>query len=162
MVFDDFVVNRGFSVLTAAKGTFFDRVDVSNSTFKNISGTAFKFDAETDDYGIYNVEYLIIRDSAFENVRGAATSIYRGGRDESTFGPHAFISDSSFANVGDGASPLAVLHGVQNMRLEGNKIESTAPARLVITTGKPKVVLGDNTDGSGAAVGGLVTEDLRQ
>jgi len=162
MVFDDFVVNRGFSVLTAAKGTFFDRVEVSNSAFKNISGTAFKFDAETDDYGIYNVEYLIIRDSAFENVRGAATSIYRGGRDESTFGPHAFISDSSFVNVGDGSAPLAILHGIQNMRLEGNKIESTGPARLVITTGKPKVVLADNKDGSGAVVEGLVTEDLRQ
>lgn len=161
MVFTDFVVNRGFSVLTAAKGTFFDRVEVRNSTFKNISGVAFKFDAETDDYGIYNVEYLIVRDSEFEDVRGSVATIYRGGRDESTFGPHAFISDSKFVNVGSGAAPLAVLHGVQNMSLEGNTIDQSAPARLVITTGKPKIAVSDNKDASGRAIDALETEDLR-
>jgi len=162
MVFSDFVVNRGFSVLTAAKGTFFDRVEVRNSTFKNISGVAFKFDAETDDYGIYNVEYLIISDSAFEDVRGSVAAIYRGGRDESTFGPHAFISDSTFVNIGAGDAPLAVLHGVQNMSLEGNTIEQAKPARLVITTGKPKVAVSGNVDAAGVSTNALTTEDLRQ
>jgi poly(beta-D-mannuronate) lyase len=162
MVFRDFVVNRGFSVLTAAKGTFFDRVEVRNSSFKNISGVAFKFDAETDDYGIYNVEYLIIRDSEFENVRGSVASIYRGGRDESTFGPHAFVSDSTFVNVGAGTAPLAVLHGVQNMSLEGNTLDQTEPAQLVITTGKPKVALSNNTNAAADAIDALVTKDLRQ
>lgn len=162
MVFTDFVVNRGFSILTAAKGTFFDRVEVRNSSFKNISGVAFKFDAETDDYGIYNVEYLIIRDSEFEDVSGSVASIYRGGRDESTFGPHAFISDTTFANVGAGAAPLAVLHGVQNMSLEGNTLDQTEPAQLVITTGKPKVALSNNKNAVADAIDALVTKDLRQ
>lgn len=162
MVFADFVVNRGFSILTAAKGTFFDRVEVRNSSFKNISGVAFKFDAETDDYGIYNVEYLIVRDSEFENVRGSVASIYRGGRDESTFGPHAFISDSTFVSVGADSEPLAVLHGVQNMSLEGNTLEQTEAAQLVITTGKPKVVLSNNTNAASDAIDALVTKDLRQ
>lgn len=161
MVFTDFVVNRGFSVLTAAKGTFFDRVEVRNSKFKNISGVAFKFDAETDDYGIYNVEYLIVRDSEFEGVRGQVASIYRGGRDESTFGPHAFFSDSVFKDVGGGSLPVAVLHGVQNMSLERNTFNQTAPAELVITTGKPKVTVSSNTDESGGAVDALTTKDLR-
>lgn len=162
MVLTDFVVNRGFSVLTAAKGTFFDRVDVRNSTFKNISGVAFKFDAETDDYGIYNVEYLIIEDSVFEDVRGSVAAIYRGGRDESTFGPHAFISDSTFENIGAGDAPLAVLHGVQNMSLEGNMLNQTQPARLVITTGKPKVAVAGNDDAAGESADALTIEDLRQ
>lgn len=161
MMFTDFVVNRGFSVLTAAKGTFFDRVEVRNSTFKNISGVVFKFDAETDDYGIYNVEYLILQDSEFEDVRGSVAAIYRGGRDESTFGPHAFISDSKFVNVGSGTAPLALLHGVQNMSLEGNAIERTAPARLVITTGKPKVAVSGNLNAAGVEIDALEMEDLR-
>ena len=162
MVFEDFVVNRSFSVVTAAKGTFFDKVEVSDSRFQNISGVAFKFDSETDDYGIYNVEYLIIRDSQFTDVRGSATSIYRGGRDESTFGPHAFITGSSFARVGADTAPLALLHGVQNMRLEGNQIAQAQPATLVITTGKPKTVVQGNTGADGNAFAALNIEDLRQ
>ncbi|MEM9178203.1 MAG: chondroitinase-B domain-containing protein [Pseudomonadota bacterium] len=162
MVFEDFVVNRGFSVVTAAKGTFFDKVEVSDSRFENISGVAFKFDAETDDYGIYNVEYLIIRDSAFSDVRGSVASIYRGGRDESTFGPHAFITDSRFERVGAETAPLALLHGVQNMKLDGNQIAQAQPAKLVITTGKPKALVQANTNAEGNVIDALTTEDLRQ
>ena len=162
MVFDNFVINRGFSILTAAKGTFFDRVEVQNSTFSNISGIAFKFDAETDDYGIYNVEYLIIKDSTFSDVRGSVASIYRGGRDESTFGPHAWVSGSTFSNIGDATAPLAVFHGAQNIKLVGNKIDSALPVRFVITTGIPKVEVADNTDATGMEIDALSTEDLRK
>jgi poly(beta-D-mannuronate) lyase len=122
---------------------------------------AFKFDAETDDYGIYNIEYLIIRNSEFEDVGGSVASIYRGGRDESTFGPHAFISDTTFVNVGAGAAPLAVLHGVQNMSIEGNTLDQTEPAQLVITTGKPKVVISNNSNAAADAIDALATKDMR-
>jgi poly(beta-D-mannuronate) lyase len=162
MTFESFVINRAFSILTAAKGTFFDKVEVKNSTFDNISGIPFKFDAETDDFGIYNVEYLIIEDSAFSNVRASVASIYRGGRDESTFGPHAFISGSSFSNIGDGSAPLAVFHGAQNIKLEGNQLEDAMPVRFVITTGIPKVAVADNKDAEGQSASILITEDLRK
>lgn len=162
MVFGDFVVNRGFSIITAAKGTFFDRVEVSNSSFKDVSGIPFKFDAETDDYGIYNVEYLIIKDSKFENVRGSVATIYRGGRDESTFGPHAFIEGSSFVNIGSGAAPLAALHGAQNIRLKDNRVDASAPVRFVITTGIPKVDVASNKAADGTPKSIYITEDLRK
>lgn len=162
MAFDEFVVNRAFSILTAAKGTFFDRVEVSNSTFKNISGIPFKFDAEADDFGIYNVEYLIVSDSEFSDVVGSVASIYRGGRDESTFGPHAFIKNSKFTNVGAGTAPLAVLHGAQNIKLEGNSSSGSQPVRFVITTGIPKVSVEKNTDAQGTPASILITEDLRR
>ena len=162
MSFEDFTVNRGFSIVSAAKGTFFDRVEVIGSQFKNVSGIPFKFDAETDDYGIYNVEYLIIQDSVFEDIGGSVASIYRGGRDESTFGPHAFVSDSAFQRAGGNIEPLLVLHGVQNMKLTNNTLTASAPAKLIITTGKPKVVLEGNIDADGAPVPALITEDLRK
>ncbi len=162
MTFDNFVINRGFSILTAAKGTFFDRVEISDSSFSNISGIPFKFDAETDDYGIYNVEYLIIKNSVFSDIRGSVASIYRGGRDESTFGPHAFFTGSEFSNVGDGNAPLAVLHGAQNIKLTDNSVAASAPVRFVITTGIPKVLMTGNTNASGAPASILVTEDLRK
>ncbi|MEO1661259.1 MAG: chondroitinase-B domain-containing protein [Pseudomonadota bacterium] len=162
MVFEDFVINRAFSIVTAAKGTFFDRVEVTNSAFKNISGIPFKFDGEADDFGIYNVEYLIIKDSTFADLRGSVASIYRGGRDESTFGPHAFISGSTFSNVGSGEAPLAVLHGAQNIKIENNVVDAASPARFVITTGIPKVSYTGNVSADGAPASILVTEDLRK
>lgn len=162
MVFKDFVINRAFSIVTAAKGTFFDRVEVTNSVFKNISGVPFKFDAETDDFGIYNVEYLIIKDSTFSDLRSSVAFIYRGGRDESTFGPHGWISGSSFSNVGDADTPLAVLHGAQNVKVDNNTIDGANPVRLVITTGIPKVVNEGNLNADDQPVSGLITEDLRK
>ncbi len=162
MVFEDFVINRAFSIVSAAKGTFFDRVEVTNSAFKNISGIPFKFDGETDDFGIYNVEYLIIKDSAFADLRGPVASIYRGGRDESTFGPHAFITGSAFSNVGGGEAPLAILHGAQNIKLENNALSAANPVRFVITTGIPKVVNEGNSTMDSASNSILQIEDLRQ
>ena len=162
MVFEDFVINRAFSIVTAAKGTFFDRVEVTNSVFKNISGVPFKFDAETDDFGIYNVEYLVIKDSAFSDLRSSVASIYRGGRDESTFGPHGWISGSSFSNVGGEEAPLALLHGAQNVKVANNTIDAANPVRLVITTGIPKVVNEGNRNAVGQPISGLITEDLRK
>jgi len=162
MVFEDFVINRAFSIVAAAKGTFFDRVEVTNSSFKNISGVPFKFDVETDDFGIYNVEYLIIKDSEFSQLRSPVASVYRGGRDESTFGPHGWISGSSFSDVGDEDTPLVVLHGAQNVKVENNIIDRSNPVRLVITTGIPKVENAGNLDAAGQPVAGLVIEDLRR
>ena len=162
MRFENFVINRAFSILSAAKGTFFDKVEVTNSTFADVSGIPFKFDAEADDFGIYNVEYLIIKDSSFANVQGSVASIYRGGRDESTFGPHAFISGSAFSNIGNGNAPLVVLHGAQNIMLEGNQIDASLPARFVITTGIPKVAVSENVNAAGDPISILITEDLRK
>lgn len=162
MNFDSFLVNRAFSIVTAAKGTFFDRVEVSDSTFKDVSGVAFKFDAETDDFGIYNVEYLIIKNSTFSNIRGSVASVYRGGRDESTFGPHAFISGSSFSEIGGADAPLARLHGTQNIKLVENTVDGANPVRFVITTGIPKVKTGGNVNADGTPASFLITEDLRK
>jgi poly(beta-D-mannuronate) lyase len=85
MTFKDFDINGFFAVVTATKGSFFDRIEVTNSTFENISGTVFKLDEEADDYGIYNSEFLKIENSQFNNIGGLIASVYRGGRDESTF-----------------------------------------------------------------------------
>ena len=159
--FEDFDVNRGFSVVAAAKGTFFDRIDVENSTFANISGPVFKLDAETDDYGIYNAEYLSISDSQFNNVGTSVASVYRGGTDESTFGPHVLVSGSSFKAVGSGGAPLMELFGVQKAVFSGNVVEAANPVRLTLTTGKPEIDFSDNTIEGAANDTFVVTTDLR-
>lgn len=162
MDFVDFDVNRGFSVVEAAKGTFYDRVAVRNSRFSDISGTVFKFDAETDDFGIYSVEYLTIDDSQFTNIGGPVASVYRGGRDESTFGPHVWVTGSAFDGVGTrGQAPAMVLHGVQNMDITGNTFAHANPVAFTITTGKPKTVVTDNVVAAGMTGDVVSTKDVR-
>ena len=86
--------------------------------------TASMAAAETEDFGQYNLEYLTITDSSFERIGGPVANIYRGGRDESTFGPHVMISDSTFEEVGtnprDGGDTSLRLWGAQDTVLTDN------------------------------------------
>lgn len=161
MRFVDFDVNRGFSVVTASKGSFFDRIDVIDSEFEDISGTVFKLDEETDDYGIYNAEYLAITGSKFERIGGSVAAVYRGGRDESTFGPHVDVSGSSFDAVGRAISPLMVLHGIQNGSFTNNTLNDAQPLSVTYTTGLPIFAVDGNTVDGSAGDKVVNTTDLR-
>lgn len=159
--FENFTVNRSFSVVEATKGTFYDKIHVTGSSFANTSGSVFKLDSETDDFGIYNAEFLTVENSAFANIAKPVASVYRGGRDESTFGPHVTFLNSTFANIGSADTPLMLLHGVQHVRIEGNAVSGAAPIRFVITTGKPKPILSGNQISGAERPVILVTTDMR-
>jgi len=149
MTIKDFDVNRGFSVVSASKGSFFDYIKVEDSSFRNVSGTVFKLDEESDDYGIYNSEYLTISNSEFTDIAGPVASVYRGGRDESTFGPHVDVSGSVFNNIGGSNFPILILHGIQKGSFVGNVIDGARPIDLTYTTGLPVFLMEGNTvDGS--------------
>ncbi len=160
--FVDFTVNRSFSIVTAAKGTLFDKIKITNSSFKNVSGSAVKLIAETDDYGMYNVEFLEIENSTFENMVRPAVDVYRGGRDESTFGPSIDIGQSIFDKVATSGGPAVNLHGVQSLSLNDNTIENSEPFLFTITTGKPKMEVEGNVLVGSESVSVLDIEDLRK
>lgn len=150
--FEDFDVNKGFSVVSASKGAFFDRIDVAGSHFADITGPVFKLDTETDDFGIYNAEYLTITNSSFERISASVASVYRGGTDESTFGPHVSVTGSRFNAVGSGSAPLMQLHGAQLVTVTGNTVTESQPVHVTITTGKPVIdSSGNEVDGQPAA-----------
>lgn len=142
-------VNKSFSVLTLGKSTLADRVSIRNSSFADITGTVVSAAAETEDYGQYNVEYLDIRDSSFANVGGPIADIYRGGRDESTFGPFVSISNNALADVGkaptNGTGAAIHLHGVQIANVSDNAVAQSAPLRVVHTVGTPKTTIVGNS-----------------
>ncbi|MDY7098146.1 MAG: polysaccharide lyase 6 family protein [Pseudomonadota bacterium] len=141
-------VNKSFSVLTFGKSTLADSVSIRNSSFSDISGTIVSASAEAEDYGQYNVEYLDLTGNSFANVGGPVANIYRGGRDESTFGPNVTISGNRFASVGlastNGTGAAVNLHGVQIARLAGNSSVSSAPFRIVHTVGTPDTAIAGN------------------
>jgi len=144
----DLNINHSFNFLNVAKGTFADRILISNSSFKNITGSILSLDKESDDYGIYNAEYVTIRNSKFESVEGDIVDFYRGGTDESTFGPHFELSDSTIDKVGYGkrnkSKSSILLHGVQATNINNNKFINTPAIKVLHTVGEPVTRINNN------------------
>lgn len=153
--FVDLDTNHSFNIVSAAKGTFADHITFENSSVKNITGAVFQLDKEDDDYGIYNAEYLTITNSEFKDIGGDLVDYYRGGRDESTFGPHFEMTDSKLENIGhnkrnrSGSSIL--LHGVQVTNISGNTLNNLAPIVINHTVGEPKTKIIQNNFANTAA-----------
>ena len=141
-------VNKSFNVITLGKSTLADHVSITGSSFADISGTIVSASAETEDYGQYNVEYLDIVGNAFANIGGPVANIYRGGRDESTFGPNVEITSNALDNVGlaatNGTGGSINLHGVQIAAIESNAVRGSAPFRVVHTVGTPRTQITSN------------------
>ncbi|MGB5722986.1 MAG: polysaccharide lyase 6 family protein, partial [Parasphingorhabdus sp.] len=141
-------VNKSFHVIMLGKSSFADRVSIKNSNFVNISGSVLQAAAETEDYGQYNAEYIEVSGSNFKDIGGELFNIYRGGRDESTFGPHFSLTDSNFMNAGRSSNNITgssmVLHGVQHSDISNNMFLDAAPIKIVHTVGRPQTRISGN------------------
>nr|WP_298930196.1 polysaccharide lyase 6 family protein [uncultured Erythrobacter sp.] len=155
------VVNKSFNVLTLGKSSLADRVSIKNSAFSDITGAVVSAAAETEDFGQYNVEYLDITDSTFAEIGGPIVNVYRGGRDESTFGPFVTFTGNAIAGTGLAATNTSGasinLHGVQTANLDRNVVAASAPFRIVHTVGTPKTSI---TSNQFAETPDLVLEEL--
>ena len=144
----DLDINHSFSFLTVSKSTFADRIEITNSTFKNITGAILGLDKESDDFGIYNSEYVTIKDSSFENIGGDIVDYYRGGTDESTFGPHFEMTGSTLSNVGldkrNKSKSAVLLHGVQVTSMSDNQITASAGIIVNHTVSEPVTSIVNN------------------
>ena len=146
--FTDIDTNHSFNIVTTSKGTFADNILIQNSEFENVSGAILKLDKESDDYGIYNSEYLTIENSSFKNIGHSLVDYYRGGRDESTFGPHFNMTDSTLTSVGkdkrNKSKSSIYLHGVQVTDMSGNAFEDSPAFLINHTVGEPKTRITKN------------------
>ncbi|MGJ8560303.1 MAG: polysaccharide lyase 6 family protein [Litorimonas sp.] len=144
----DLDINRFFDVVRGAKSTLADYILMEGTQVSNISGSVFNFDDEVDDFGRYNAEYITVKNSQFTNIHGPFATLYRGGRDESTFGPHFEMRGSSFTNVGLGPrnarSVSLWLHGVQDTDLVDNRFTDSAPFLIDHTVGDPQTDIANN------------------
>ena len=147
----DFVnldVNHSFDVLSVFKNTFADMIQIENSTFKNITGNIVALDKETDDVGAYNAENVILKNNSFSNVGGAVLQLYRGGNDESTFGPILTVSHCVFDNVGKNSrnryNASLSTYGVQVNRIENNIFNNSKGIKMHLVVGEPIVTILNN------------------
>ncbi|MHA7941777.1 polysaccharide lyase 6 family protein [Formosa sp. 3Alg 14/1] len=146
--FEDLIVNHSFDVLRVGKGTFADTISIQNSKFKNITGHIAALDAETDDIGAYNAEYVIMKNNILTDVQGVALRLYRGGTDESTLGPFLEMENNVFNHVGFGKknkyNAALSLYGVQSNRIENNIFNETKPVEMHLVVGEPIVNILNN------------------
>ncbi len=143
----DLDVNHSFDFLKVFQSTFADSIEIVDTEMTNITGSVLALDKETDDLGIYNVENLVIRGSTFSDIQGAVASVYRGGTDESTFGPIVSIMGNEFSNVGNGSrnrtGASLKFHGVQRLEIADSNWTSSAPLELFLTNGEPITRIAD-------------------
>lgn len=140
-------VNHSFDFLKVYQNTFADSVEIVNTEMTNITGSVLSLDKELDDLGIYNGENITISGSTFTDIQGSVANIYRGGTDESTFGPIVVVADNEFSNVGLGSrnktGASLKFHGVQKLHVSDSNWNQSAPLELFLTNGEPITVIRD-------------------
>ncbi len=141
--------NHSFHFFVSGKGAFADYIELTDNRFSDITGDLLRLNKEIEDLGIYNAEYVIIKNNSFDNVAGTLVNLYRGGTDESTFGPHLEMSNNTVKNSGKGkrnkTAASLYLHGVQVTNIENNSFDNTADVVIEHTVGEPKTVVKNNT-----------------
>jgi poly(beta-D-mannuronate) lyase len=140
-------VNHTFDFLKVYKNTFADSIEILNTEMTNITGSILSLDKELDDLGIYNVENVSIKGSKFTDIEGSVANIYRGGTDESTFGPIVVVAGNEFTNTGLGSrnktGASLKFHGVQKLHVSDSNWSKSAPLELFLTNGEPITVIKD-------------------
>ncbi len=133
--------NHSFDFLKSAKHTFADSINIINTEMTNVTGAVITLDMEVEDLGIYNVENVKIINSTFTDIQHEIANVYRGGTDESTFGPIMTLEDVVINNSGKGKRNKigAVLrfHGVQKLNIDNVRITDSQGIDLFLTNGEP-------------------------
>ncbi|GAL75403.1 alginate lyase precursor [Nonlabens ulvanivorans] len=127
------------SVIDASKSSFADEIIVNNSQFKNCEN-GFLLDKETDDKGDYNVEFLTVTNSTFENISNEVIDFYRGGYDESTIGGVLNLSGNTFMNCGktDSDEILVNTRGIVNVTFKDNTFKDNHTKLTAVLWGGAK------------------------
>jgi len=141
--------NHSFDFIKPAKYTFADSVVIINSSFTNVTGAVMTLDMEVEDIGNYNAENVKIINSTFTDVKHEIANIYRGGTDESTFGPIVTIKDIEINNSGHGKrnniGAVLRFHGIQRLNVDNVKINDSKGIDLFMTNGEPITKLSNIT-----------------
>ncbi|WP_333611410.1 polysaccharide lyase 6 family protein [Brevundimonas bullata] len=140
----DLTVNRGFNLIALGKGVMADRVLLRDVRVENITGSVISAAAETDDRGTYNAELVQIEGGAFRRIGGSLVDFYRGGTDESTFGPRLMIKGASLDRVGSADQPSILMRGVQHAELVDNILTDSGAVAFSHRVGEPVLAVAGN------------------
>jgi poly(beta-D-mannuronate) lyase len=128
----------GFDVITTSAATLAETVRIADSRFADVSGAVLAGHSETGKEGFYNVERVIFDRLDFARV-GIIADLFRGGTDESTYGPRFTMTGSTVRDSG----PL-LLSGVQEARITENRFLRSRGIRVTHSVGSPHTEIARN------------------
>lgn len=140
----DLTVNRGFDVVSLGKGALADRVQLTNLSVQDVTGAVVSAAAETDDRGTYNAEWIRIEGGTYRRIAGPVVDLYRGGTDESTFGPRLSIRGAAFDQVGSTTVPAVRIQGAQFADIRDNGLQDSGAVSFSHQVGEPVLVFDGN------------------
>ncbi|HVI98303.1 MAG TPA: polysaccharide lyase 6 family protein [Sphingomonas sp.] len=136
--FVDMAHAPGFDVIAATPGTLAGRIEIRDSSIADVSGTVLALHAERGAKGWYSAEAIRVANTRFDRV-GTIADVFRGGTDESTFGPAFTLDRSTISDSG----PL-ILSGVQMATIEHNDFHASAGIRVTHSVGTPHTAIVSN------------------
>jgi len=125
------------SVLEVSKGSFADTISVANSSFKDCKN-GIKLNKETNDGGDYNAEFLLVKNSNFNNISNDVINYYRGGYDESTIGGNFVFTGNTVTNCGKNDSDQILINnrGIVNVDFSNNNFSNNPTKYTAILWGE--------------------------
>ncbi|BFM10126.1 hypothetical protein R50072_02790 [Simiduia litorea] len=144
-------INHSFSLLKVSMSTMADEISIRNSRIESVTGDILRLNVETEDLGIFNADYVTLIGNTFASVDGNVVTLYRGGTDESTFGPHLLMQKNSIVDSGKGArnaqKSIALLEGVQVVDILENSASQSGNIIAHSRVGEPVYSIAKNTFG---------------
>ncbi|TYK67081.1 chondroitinase-B domain-containing protein [Colwellia echini] len=122
-------VSNFISVLEVSKASFADNITVEDSVISN-NQNGFILNKENDDKGDYNVEFLTITNTTFDNNAGLIVDYHRGGYDESTIGGNFVFENNTVTNSGVKGGLLMKNRGIVKVSFANNTFKNN-PVKLI-------------------------------
>lgn len=141
----------GFDVIATSPATLAETIRIVDTRFADISGALLAGHSEKGKEGFYNAERVFFEGLDVTRT-GTVVDLFRGGTDESTYGPQFTMTDSSVTDSG-----LVLLSGVQDAEITGNRFVRSGGVRVTHSVGSPHTGIARN---SFAATPAPVVEEL--
>ena len=137
--FRDMAASPGFDVIATTPSTLADLIAIRGSAFADISGAVIAGHAEVGKEGYYGTERVMIERASFARV-STIVDLFRGGTDESTYGPQFSMTAASVVDSG----PI-LLSGVQETNITGNTFVNSRGIQITHSVGSPHTAIAGNT-----------------
>ena len=138
-LFSELASAPGFDVIATSPATLAETIRIANSRFADVSGAVLAGHSETGTEGYYNAERVVFDRVDFARV-GIVADLFRGGTDESTYGPQFKMTGSTVRDSG----PL-LLSGVQEARITDNRFLQSGGIRVAHSVGSPHTEIARNS-----------------
>jgi poly(beta-D-mannuronate) lyase len=132
-----------FDFFAATPNSFAQRIEIRNSRFSDVSGHVIATRTHDQNDALYAIERVQISASEFNNV-GQVADVFRGGRDESTFGPRFTLTESIVMGSGRASGASVRLVGALFTNISNNRFNDSGPVEVTHGVGAPHTVIADN------------------